>query len=343
MIYFKIEYIIKLEFNTDEKELDTMEIMNTQNNGIIETLNYRDLLNEFLRDKAGKSRKTQETYLKNIRAFLVWIREKGNPAITKSLLIEYEAFITNTYKPTTARAYFNNVKMWFSWLYNEGVIEHNPAANVQSGAKITRDFKKAYLTEDQARELILSVPTKTAKGKRDLAIILICLCCGLRTIELERANIEDMKETAFGKVLYIQGKGCKDKSQLVKLPGEVYTALLNYLETRGIKESDLEKNGSEPLFVSEASNHIDHRLNKESISRLVKGYLRGIGLNSSLYTVHSLRHTAATLNLLNGGTLEETQQLLRHANIETTMIYNHSLERAKNESENRLAKLLINH
>ena len=65
------------------------------------------------------------------------------------------------------------------------------------------------------------------------------------------------------------------------------------------------------------------------------------GLESDRLTAHSLRHTAATLNLLNGGTVEETQQLLDHKNINTTLIYSHALERAKNNSEQRIAKAIF--
>ena len=78
-----------------------------------------------------------------------------------------------------------------------------------------------------------------------------------------------------------------------------------------------------------------------SIRRIVKGNLVNAGYNSDRLTAHSMRHTAATLNLLNGGTLEETQQLLRHQNISTTMIYSHALERAGNRSEERIASGLF--
>jgi len=78
-----------------------------------------------------------------------------------------------------------------------------------------------------------------------------------------------------------------------------------------------------------------------SISGIVKDRFTGAGYDSERLTAHSLRHTAGTLNLLNGGTLEETQQLLRHSNINTTMIYLHHLDRAKNNSEARIAAAIF--
>ena len=65
------------------------------------------------------------------------------------------------------------------------------------------------------------------------------------------------------------------------------------------------------------------------------------GLKSDRLTAHSLRHTTATLNLLNGGTPEETMQLLRHSNLNTTLIYSHTIERANNKSEERVAKAIF--
>ena len=74
-----------------------------------------------------------------------------------------------------------------------------------------------------------------------------------------------------------------------------------------------------------------------SISRIAKEHMVECGIDDERHTAHSLRHTAATLNLLNGGSLEETKQLLNHKNVTTTMIYVQELERMKNQSENRIA------
>lgn len=69
--------------------------------------------------------------------------------------------------------------------------------------------------------------------------------------------------------------------------------------------------------------------------------MKAAGYDSDRLTAHSMRHTAATLNLLNGGSLEETQQLLGHSNISTTMIYSHALKRTQNESENRIEAAIL--
>jgi integrase/recombinase XerC len=96
----------------------------------------------------------------------------------------------------------------------------------------------------------------------------------------------------------------------------------------------------DPLFAGVGNRNAGGRLTTRSISGIEKGALVSAGLNSDRLTAHSLRHTAATLNLLNGGTLEETKQLLRHTNINTTLIYAHALERANNQSEARIEAAL---
>ena len=69
--------------------------------------------------------------------------------------------------------------------------------------------------------------------------------------------------------------------------------------------------------------------------------MQTIGLDNERLTAHFLRHTAATLNLLNGGTLEETQHLLRHSSITTTQIYSHALTWADRKSESRIADAIL--
>jgi integrase/recombinase XerC len=158
---------------------------------------------------------------------------------------------------------------------------------------------------------------------------------GLRTVEVARANIEDMRTVADFTALYIQGKGHEERTAYVKLAEPVEAAIRDYLAARGKAEA------TSPLFSSDAHRNAGERMTTRSISRIVKEALIAAGLDSDRLTAHSLRHTTATLNLLNGGTVEETQQLLRHTNINTTLIYSHALERAKNNSEARVAKAIF--
>ena len=104
----------------------------------------------------------------------------------------------------------------------------------------------------------------------------------------------------------------------------VEAALREYLAARG------EKDPEAPLFASTSNNNKGQRMTTRSISGIVKAHFIEAGYNSDRLTAHSLRHTSVTMAILSGQTLPEVQQFARHANISTTMIYNHALDKAKN-------------
>lgn len=225
------------------------------------------------------------------------------------------------------------VKLFFQWTEQEGL--YPDIAKHIKGAKLDREHKKDYLTPKQVSKLLASIDRQGVRGLRDYAIICLMVTSGLRTVEVMRANIEDIRTVADFTALYIQGKGHEEKNTYIKVVEPVEDAIRAYLTARGIAEP------TEPLFTSDSDRNSGERMTTRSISRIVKNALRAAGFNSDRLTAHSLRHTTATLNLLNGGTVEETQQLLRHTNINTTMIYSHALERAKNNSEERVAKAIF--
>jgi integrase/recombinase XerC len=180
-----------------------------------------------------------------------------------------------------------------------------------------------------------AIDTRTLTGKRDYAIMALMLTAGLRTIEITRSDITDMRTLGEHTVLYVQGKGKDSKGDFVKLAPQVEAAIRSYLNARGKAEAN------SPLFTSTSNNSNGERMTTRSISGIVKARLIAAGYDSEFMTAHSLRHTAATINLLSGATLEETQQLLRHSNINTTLIYAHHLDRMKNNSEQRIAAAIF--
>ena len=116
---------------------------------------------------------------------------------------------------------------------------------------------------------------------------------------------------------------------------QVETLIRDYLKARGNIES------SQPLFSSCANRSRGARLSAQAVSKMVKANLRAIGLDSPRLTAHSLRHTAATMMILSGVDLPKVQQVLRHVNINTTMIYNNAVERLKNQAEQTVANAIF--
>lgn len=279
------------------------------------------------------SDKTVETYSRAVKQFINYLLANGITQPTKDDIKAYRDELKQTHKPTTVQSYIMALKQFFKWTEEEGIYT-NIARNVK-GAKLDTEHKKDYLTTKQVKRLLAGVDRTGEQGKRDYAILALMITAGLRTIEVARANIEDIRTVADSPVLYLQGKGHTERTQYVKLAPEVEDAIREYLATRGATD------GKAPLFTATSNRNASGRLTTKSISRLVKGHLVEAGLNSDRLTAHSLRHTTATLNLLNGGTVEETQQLLRHTNINTTLIYSHALERVNNNSETRIAKAIF--
>ena len=277
--------------------------------------------------------RTIETYTRNIKPFMLYLQANGISQPTREDIIAYRDQLKADHKPTTVQAYIMAIKLFFQWLEQENLYP-NIAKHVK-GAKIDTDHKKDPLTAKQVGKVLKTIDTDTLTGLRDYAIIALDVTSGLRTIEIMRANIEDIRTVGDFTALFIQGKGHDEKNTFVKIPEQVEEAIRAYLAARG------KTSGKDPLFVSHAHRNNGERMTTRSISRIVKDSLKAAGYDSDRLTAHSLRHTAATLNLLNGASLEDTQQLLRHTSINTTMIYAHALERAKNDSENRIAAAIF--
>lgn len=277
--------------------------------------------------------KSSQTYKRALKQFFSYLSRSNNYRPTREDVLAFREELRATLKPTTIQAYITAVRLFFRWTAQVGRYE-NIADHIK-GAKISREHKKDCLTVKQVKKIFKSIDRTTIKGKRNYAILTLMVTGGLRTIEVSRANIEDVRILGDSTVLYIQGKGRDEKTDYVKLPFEVEEAIRDYLNCLG--KVDVKS----PLFSSTSNNNKRQRLSTRTISGIVKECLINAGFNSDRLTAHSLRHTTATTNLLNGGTLEETQQLLRHSNINTTMVYLHHMQRENNKSEERIAKAIF--
>lgn len=277
--------------------------------------------------------KTIETYTRAIKQFFLFLQANNITQPTREDIIAYRDALKQNHKPTTVQSYIMAVKQFFNWTSQENIYP-NIAQRVK-GSKLDTEHKKDYLTTKQVNTLLKNIDRTTLKGLRDYAILALMITSGLRTIEVVRANIEDIRTVADFTALFLQGKGHDEKTQYIKIAEPVEDAIRAYLKARGTTKP------TEPLFTSLSNRDSGERMTTKSISRIAKSNLVNAGLDSDRLTAHSLRHTTATLNLLNGGTVEETQQLLRHTNINTTLIYSHALERAKNNSEARVAKAIF--
>lgn len=280
------------------------------------------------------SPKTIDTYTKALRQIFNYfsINDIRQPQ-REDIIAFRDELKASGHKPTTIQNYITATKLFFSWTAQEGYYPN--IADHLKGVKLDREHKKDYLTSRQVKEVLGSIERNGLQGLRDYAILTLMVTGGLRDIEVSRANIGDLRTVGENTVLYVQGKGRQEKTEYVKISLQVERAIREYLKARGNTGEE------EPLFTSLSNNSKDKRLTTRSISGIVKNRLKEAGYNSERLTAHSLRHTAVTLSLLAGKDITEVQQFARHANIATTMIYNHSLDKAKNSCSEAIAQAIF--
>ncbi|MGE4487427.1 MAG: tyrosine-type recombinase/integrase [Synergistaceae bacterium] len=279
------------------------------------------------------SPKTVQSYTRAVRQFARWLSLNGITQPQREDVLAYREWLKEDHKPTTVQSYIIAVRLFFQWTAQAGLYP-NIAEHIK-GAKLNREHKKDYLTSKQVKAVLSDIDRNTAQGKRNYAVLALMITGGLRTVEISRANIEDLSTAGDSSVLYVQGKGRSERTEYVKLMPEVEDAIREYLKTRGTV------GGKDPLFTSMSNNSKGKRITERSVSQIAKDSMVEAGYNSDRLTAHSTRHTAVTLALLGGQSLEEVQQFARHANITTTQIYAHNLDRSMNKCEATIAKAIF--
>lgn len=316
---------------THKKVSEKMNQLTTVNNHLVINENTINNYLSFV-DVQGQS---ALTYTKSIKQLANYLRANGISEPVREDILRFREYLKETgHKNTTIQTYIVAIRLFFKWLQQEGIYP-NIADNIKA-PKVSRDHKKDYLTANQVKEILNSIDTDTLQGKRDYALITLLVTCGLRTIEVVRANKEDLQALGENTVLYIQGKGREDKAEYVKVPVQTEKAIREYLLARG------KVSGTEPLFASTSNNSRGQRMTTRAIRGIVKNAMVKTGYDSDRLTTHSLRHTAVTLSLLVGKDITEVQEFARHKNIATTMIYNHALDKAKNTCSSAISDAIFN-
>lgn len=290
---------------------------------------------------------TQAGYNVTVKAFLEWVRNEGITRPDRDTIISYRDYLLNphpsrktgkeiTFSADTAARYFRGCKMFFGFLEAQRLY-NNVTANVRSPKTRVTEFKRDFLEREDVLKVLESIDRTSETGKRDYALILACVSCGFRIIELQRANIGDIETHAGERRLYIQGKAHLEKDAYKKIEKELWEALEDYLYFRGTQDKEA------PLFAAVKSNAKPGggRLTEPSISRIVKGVLKGAGYDSRRITAHSLRHTSVTLDRKAGASLEEASKHARHSNVVITGRYDHAIEKAEAKDERRIMDYLF--
>ena len=198
------------------------------------------------------------------------------------------------------------IKSFFKYLtVRTKQLEENPVQDLEF-PKLRKALPK-YLTLEESSRLLQSVAGPNAK--RDYAILMIFLSCGIRRSELVGLNITDIYEDR----IRVVGKG--NKERIVYMGSNCKQAIDDYL----IERNKIELTDNRALFGSRNGN----RISVTAVHRLVKKHLLDAGLDATQFSAHKLRHTAATLMLSGGVDVKTVQEVLGHEHLNTTEIYTH--------------------
>ena len=239
--------------------------------------------------------------------------------ITTSEIFDFLSYLANARNPdpdspapeygigATSRARkLSAIKSFYKYLtVRTKQLQENPVADLEY-PKLRKSLPK-YLTMEQASSLLSSVSGQNEK--RDYAILMLFLNCGIRRSELVGLNVSDVYEDR----IRVVGKGSKERFVYFGTPCR--KAIDAYMVER--REKVLTDNRA--LFGSRNGN----RISVTAVHRLVEKALKQAGLDSTQFSAHKLRHTAATMMLSGGVDVKTVQEVLGHENLNTTQIYTH--------------------
>lgn len=214
--------------------------------------------------------------------------------------------------PTTRSRKISAIKSFYKYLYQEiEVIDENVTEKLRN-PKISQR-QPVYLTLDETERLlsVVNAEKNDFLRARDLAIIFTFLTTGMRLSELVSINVSDIENDYFK----IIGKGNKERT--IYLTENALKLIHHYLK---IRNEYLDGMYIEALFISTRKKRISNR----AVQSTIEKYLNKAGFDTSLYSTHKLRHTAATLMYKYGNVdIRALKDILGHTNISTTQIYTH--------------------
>ena len=269
----------------------------------------------------GYSKDTIRARRQSIRRFIAWADERGigDPrTITRPMLERYQRHLFYYRKldgkPLSLgmqEQYLAPLKTWFKWLVREHHVLANPASDLQL-PKQPKNLPRSLLTIQEVEAILTEAEPSTIQGLRDRALLETLYATGLRRMELPGVAIYDI-DLNRGLLWVRQGKG---KRQRVVPLGDRASAWIDKYLTEARPE--LIATDTEALFLTDYGEPVK----PDYVANKMKRYMQFAGINKPGST-HLLRHACATHMLEGGADIRYIQEMLGHANLETTEIYTH--------------------
>lgn len=289
----------------------SITILNKSENSVKE---YNYDLSMFLKYMKIHFNLTKETDLSQIK-----INDFDLETLKKITLEDIHAFVSymainNHSKAATRARKISTIRIFFKYLTVKAkLLDINPAQNLET-PKQEKRMPKYLSLEDSQKLLKVTADEDNRNKERDYAIITLFLNCGMRLSELVGINIKDINFD--DNKMTVIGKGNKERT--IYLNKACVKAIKQYLAVRPNDKIDYKS--KDALFLSERRE----RISKRTVQYIVDKELTKAGLDTTKYSTHKLRHTAATLMYQYGEVdIRALQELLGHASISTTEIYTH--------------------
>lgn len=293
---------------------------------------------DYMKATKGASENTVKEYYYDLRMFVRFIKiRKGLvdssmdfdeipiedisaellESVTKQDVYAYNAFLERGRKISNRSKFrkISSIRSFYNYLHAKiDIIKINPVIDIDM-PKVEKTLP-VYLTLEQSLNLLKTIEKSKSKAlykKRDYAIVTLFLNCGMRLSELSGINISHIQEDNTLKVI---GKG--NKERIIYLNEACIYAIDEYLKIRPQIDGDA-------MFLSMRQQRMSNR----SIQHMIEKHMRNSGLDTNKYSVHKLRHTAATLLYEYGNAdIRSLQEILGHESVNTTEIYTHVNKKA---------------
>ena len=280
---------------------------------------FREAVDSFaaaLALERGLAAKTQEAYIRDVRALTRFLSARGKAcaaAVGRDDLSAYLEELHREAKKASSRARaFTAIKEFFAHLAAMRLVVKNPAEGLDAPKKGL--VLPKVLAEEPVRRLVESVSGTEPRDLRDRAMIELLYGCGLRVSELCDLTLESFP--AGSELVRCTGKGSKDR--LVPLGHAAGDAIGRYLESaRGsFSRGDA---GERHVFLT----RLGRRFTRMGVFKMLKERAAAAGLDPSVVSPHVLRHCFASHLLAHGADIRAIQEMLGHASISTTQVYTH--------------------
>ena len=279
----------------------------------------------YLTEEKHAQKNTLNSYARDLNQFQTWLMANGITdlkKVKKETVNEYLQYMSGKGKsPATVTRSTASIRSFYNYMLREGRVKTNPAKAVTS-QKVERKYPE-ILTNREV-ELFLEQPKcMDEKGFRDHAMLELLYATGIRVSELIGLNVEDVNLTVGFIRCTTHGK-----ERIIPLYTAAVKALREYMEK--IRPRIIADENQQALFV----NMSGERMSRQGFWKIIKYYQEKAEINKDI-TPHTLRHSFAVHLLENGADLRSIQEMLGHADISSTQIYTHVIQKQLKDVYNK--------